>query len=88
MKRYIISAAAVIIAALSAVSCNSKKNTADYVTDKDFTVFTDTTYPQVPADSIDKANEVTKLGKLRYALNGPKVELYHGETLAKVLEFF
>ncbi|MBR3901233.1 MAG: hypothetical protein IKJ60_06760 [Ruminococcus sp.] len=88
MKRYIFSAAAVILAALSAVSCNSNKNTADYVTEKSFTVFTDTTYPQVPADSIDKANEVTKLGKLRYALNGPKVELYHGDTLSKILEFY
>lgn len=88
MKRYIISAAAVIFAALSAVSCNSKKNTADYVTDENFTVYTDTTYPQISADNLDKANEVSKLGKLRYALNGPKVELYHGDTLVKVLEFY
>lgn len=88
MKRYIISAAAVIFAAISAVSCNSKKNTADYVTDENFTVYTDTTYPQISADNLDKANEVSKLGKLRYALNGPKVELYHGDTLVKVLEFY
>lgn len=88
MKRYIISAAAVIFAALSAVSCNSKKNMADYVTDENFIVYTDTTYPQISADNLDKANEVSKLGKLRYALNGPKVELYHGDTLVKVLEFY
>lgn len=87
MKKYVISAMTFILA-LSAVSCNSKKNTADYVTDENFTVFTDTTYPQIPADNVDKANESEKLGKLRYALNGSKVELYHGDTLVKILEFY
>ncbi len=87
MKKQLILISAIITAA-SAVSCNTKKNTADYVTDDNFTIFTDTTYPQVAADNLDAENSSEKPGKLSYALNGPMVELLLDNVLVKVLEFY
>ena len=42
MKKSLILSAAVPLTLLLAVSCNTKKNTADYVTDDNFKVYTDT----------------------------------------------
>ncbi len=88
MKRYIILITVTITITISAVSCNTTKNTADYVTDENFTVYTDTTYPQVAADNLDALNSDNKPGKLSYALNGSKVELLLDNVLVKVLEFY
>lgn len=87
MKRLIL-ATFLLITAISAVSCNNKKNTADYVTDEDFIIYTDTTYPQFSADDIDAENDMKKPEKLAYALNGSRVELLLDGVLIKILEFY
>lgn len=87
MKKYLILISA-IITAVSAVSCNTKKNTADFVVDENFTVYTDTTYAQVAADNLDAEINSEKPGKLSYALNGSKVELLLDNVLVKVLQFY
>lgn len=87
MKRFIILLASTLTA-LSAVSCNSQKNTADYVTDENFKIYTNTTYPQYTPDDLEAMNNENKPRKLTYALNGAKVELLLDNVLIKVLEFY
>lgn len=87
MKRNLIISAAFSSLMLLAVSCDTKKNTADYVTDENFKVYTDTTYPQQPVDLVDSISEANSRKRLSYALNGPRVELLLDNVLIKVLEF-
>ncbi len=88
MKKSLILSAAVPLTLLLAVSCNTKKNTADYVTDDNFKVYTDTTYPEISADDLDAENTSEKPRKLTYALNGSHVELLLNDVTVKILDFY
>lgn len=87
MNRSIFISAVLSSLMLLAVSCNTKKNTADYVTDENFKVYTDTTYPQQPVDVVDSISEINSRKRLSYALNGSRVELLLDNVLVKVLDF-
>ncbi len=84
----LIFATAMAVVAFCAVSCNSKKNTADYVTDENFVIYTDTTYPQFSADYVESENNTETPKKLTYALNGSHVELHLDGVINKILDFY
>lgn len=88
MKRTFILSAVLPLTMTAAVACDTKKNTAEYVTDENLVIYSDTTYPQISADDLDAENNAKKVGKLTYALNGSHVELLLDNVIVKILDFY
>ncbi len=88
MKSFFIFTAAVVLIMTSAFSCDTKKNTADYVIAENFKVYTDTTYPEIPINDIDAENQEKSKKKLAYALNGSHVELLLDNVPVRILDFY
>ncbi|MBR6580486.1 MAG: hypothetical protein IKK66_04240 [Ruminococcus sp.] len=88
MKKNIFLAVLPLLTMTTAVACENKKNTVDYVNDDELVIYTDTTYPQISADQIDAEAAAQKAGKLSYALNGSHVELLLDNVVVKILDFY
>lgn len=88
MKKICIFTAAAILIMTSAFSCETKKNTADYVVDENFKVYTNTTYPEISINAVDAEKQANSKKKLAYALDGSHVELLLDNVSVQILEFY